>query len=244
MTTAVIGQILEEHTEGNNRLGLIEFGSGNGSKRRTIYLNLVPGAHIGDYVSFHAGFATEQIKDLEPALRKRAFSVGEPFATEDEKEPGPEAYEGYRLLSELDPAQLRKLILLAQDRYFDADRIIFRSGETSLFLLLIVAGKVVLEDVSGSQPVQVQTLGAGDAMGWSALTPGGQTHFQARAVTRVSTLAFRGEEVKAAFDRDPAMGYAFMKRLLELVTERLDAARMKLAAQASEVWSSHSAGGS
>jgi len=36
-------------------------------------------------------------------------------------------------------------------------------------------------------------------------------------------------ELRAACDQDPAMGYALMKRLLELVTERLDATRMKLA---------------
>ncbi len=74
-------------------------------------------------------------------------------------------------------------------------------------------------------------MGPGDAMGWSALTAGARTHFQARAVSNISALAFRGDEVNAAFDRDPAMGYAFMKRLLELVSERLDAMRMRLAGQ-------------
>ncbi len=63
MTSAIIGKILEEHTEGNNRLGLIEFGAETGGKRRTIYLNLVPEAHAGDYVRFHAGFATELVRE-------------------------------------------------------------------------------------------------------------------------------------------------------------------------------------
>jgi hypothetical protein len=38
--------------------------------------------------------------------------------------------------------------------------------------------------------------------------------------------------MRAACDRDPALGYALMKRLLEIVTERLDALRMKLAERA------------
>jgi len=240
MTSAVVGQILEEHTEGNNRLGLIEFGAEDGIRRRTIYLNLVPDAHAGDYVRFHAGFATERVKE-DFRLRQpgeREFSAAEPEAPDKGKEPSLETYEAYRLLSELDPQQLRKLILLARDKNFEAGEIIFQSGDKSLFLLLIVSGEVVLEDISGRQPLEVQTLQAGDAMGWSALTADSRTHFEARALSRVSALAFPGDEVRAAFDRDPAMGYAFMKRLLELVTERLDAVRMKLAMQETHAGSS------
>ena len=65
-------------------------------------------------------------------------------------------------------------------------------------------------------------------MGWSALTADCHTHFQARALSPVSTVAFPSERIREACDRDPAMGYALMKRLLELVTERLDKTRMQL----------------
>ena len=91
---------------------------------------------------------------------------------------------------------------------------------------------MALEAVSDDQTVQVQTLHAGDAMGWSALTGDGLTHFQARALSPVSTVAFAGEQLRAACESDPAMGYALMKRLVELASERLDAMRMKLAEKA------------
>jgi CRP/FNR family cyclic AMP-dependent transcriptional regulator len=235
MTPAMVGKILEEHAEGNNRLGLIEFGEGSETRRRTIYLNLVPNAHAGDLVRFRAGFATERVKE-EALKRVRTPSGpggGEAVASVPAKEPDLETYEAYRLLSELDPNQLRKLILLAQEKQFGAGEIIFQAGDQSLSLLLIVAGEVVLEDVSGGRPVHVQSLRAGDAMGWSALTDRARTHFRARAISRVSTLAFPGDEISAAFQRDPAMGYAFLKRLLEVVTERLDALRVRLVSQES-----------
>ena len=65
-------------------------------------------------------------------------------------------------------------------------------------------------------------------MGWSALSAESYTHFQARALSTVSTVAFSSERIREACDRDPEMGYALMKRLLELVTERLDSTRMQL----------------
>jgi hydrogenase expression/formation protein HypC len=57
MSFAVPGKILEEYTVRNNRLGLVQFADA----RRPIFLDLVPEAHIGDYVRVHVGFATERV---------------------------------------------------------------------------------------------------------------------------------------------------------------------------------------
>jgi CRP-like cAMP-binding protein len=215
MSSGSVGRIVEEHNENNNRVGLVEFEG----KRRTVYLNLVPEAAVGDCVRFHAGFATELVDPCKPESNAGAAS---PMATV-------ESMQAYKLLSELDPRQLRKLLPLAQDRQFEAGQVVFRSGEKSRFLHLIVSGDVTLEEDTGAKVVPVYDLHAGDAMGWSALTSDAVTHFQARAVTQVSTVAFPSDEIRAACDLDPALGYALMKRLLELLTDRLDATRMKLA---------------
>lgn len=66
-------------------------------------------------------------------------------------------------------------------------------------------------------------------MGWSALSADSHTHFQARALSPVTTVAFPSARIREACDRDPSMGFAVMKRLLDVVTERLDATRMQLA---------------
>jgi CRP/FNR family transcriptional regulator, cyclic AMP receptor protein len=137
----------------------------------------------------------------------------------------------YRLLAELSPDQLRKLIPLVQERDFDAGQIIFREGQQSAFLYLIASGEVVLETTRGEASAAVQKLGRGDTMGWSALTAESTTHFQARATTHVSVIALPGDRIRQACDADPALGYELMKRLLELVTERLDATRLQIAAK-------------
>lgn len=215
MNSPPFGRIVESHTENNNRLGLVEFEG----KRRTIYLNLVPDARVGDCVRFRAGFATELVNPCEPD--RNPGIAAPPF--------GIESIQAYRLLTELDPPQLRKLLLLAVDQQFEPGQMIFRSGEKSRFLHLIVSGDVILEEDTGEKAVPVYTLHSGDAMGWSALTTDAVTHFQARALSPVTTVAFPSSDLRAACDSDPAMGYALLKRLLELVTERLDATRMKLA---------------
>jgi hydrogenase maturation factor len=215
MNTTSMGRIVEDYNENNNRVGLVEFEG----KRRTVYLNLVPEAVVGDCVRFHAGFATELVDPCKPG----SDSAGAPPAATVE------SIQAYRLLSELEPQQLRKLLPLAQDRQFEAGQIVFRAGEKSRFLHLIVSGDVTLEEDTGAKVVPVYDLHAGDAMGWSALTSDAVTHFQARALTQVSTVAFPSDEIRTACERDAAMGYALMKRLLELLTDRLDATRMKLA---------------
>jgi CRP-like cAMP-binding protein/hydrogenase maturation factor len=216
--SAAVGKIIVESRDGDNRVGIVEFDG----KRRTVYLNLVPDAHSGDYVKFRAGFATERVdgngtSDAPPGGKEREIDI--------------ENVRAYRLLSELEPSQLLKLLPLAQEQSFAAGEIIFRAGEKSLYLHLIVSGIVVLEEVAGESTVQVQTLRAGDAMGWSALTTEARTHFQARALSDVSTVAFEGSLTRAACDTDPVMGYALMKRLLEMLTGRLDALRTKVTEQ-------------
>jgi len=121
------GRIIEVHKEGANRIGLVEFDG----KRRAVYLSLIPAASVGDDVVFHAGFATECIAHqwAESAARQSAISCTATSKT------NLETSGAYRLLNELAPPQLRKLIEIAEDRQYDEGDIIFPSGATSSFSL-------------------------------------------------------------------------------------------------------------
>ncbi len=66
MSFAVPGRIVEEYTVRRNRLGLVRFGDTS----RPIILDLVPEAHVGDYVQVHVGFATERVSEQDA---KRAY---------------------------------------------------------------------------------------------------------------------------------------------------------------------------
>jgi len=83
MSLTVPGKILEEYTVRNNRLGLVRFGDTS----RPIFLDLVPEAHVGDYVRAHVGFATERVsqEEAERAYEQLAQN-GTPNKTELELE--------------------------------------------------------------------------------------------------------------------------------------------------------------
>jgi len=206
------GTIIEVRQDGANPIGVVEFEG----KRRAVYLTLIPSASVGDEILFHAGFATECIRHAgaEKASAKPSATL--------------ETGGAYRLLNDLEPQQLRKLIAIAQDRHYSNREIIFPSGATSSFLHLIVSGAVALEAVTDGFTHVVQTLHAGDAMGWSAITGDSLTHFQARALSPLTTVALPGAALRALCDADPVLGYELMRRLVELVAERLDAVRAKL----------------
>lgn len=70
MSVEVPGKILEVHTVRNNRLGLVDFGD----TRRPIFLDLVPEARIGDYVTVHVGFATARMTEEEANFACAAFA--------------------------------------------------------------------------------------------------------------------------------------------------------------------------
>ena len=117
---------------------------------------------------------------------------------------------------------------LAKPVHFDAGQIIFQEGDEYSVFYLIGHGMVALELEVPGQLLRVQTLYEGDELDWSALLPHAGKHFQARALTPVTALAFEGSQLLAAFEADTAFGLAFMLRLMQVVSERLRATRVQL----------------
>jgi CRP/FNR family cyclic AMP-dependent transcriptional regulator len=148
-----------------------------------------------------------------------------------------EMAETYRMLGGLNPQQLRSLATIAYPRQYSTGQVIFQIGEEISYFHLIVSGDVGLEQMSGDEPLRVQTLHHGDALGCFALSEGDRAHFQARALSAVTTVAFHGPTLRAACDRDPAMGYVLLKRLLDVISERVDATRSRIIPH--EPWVNH-----
>ena len=123
---------------------------------------------------------------------------------------------------------IERLASLASEAHFDRDQMIFREGDEFSKFYLIIAGRVALEMATPEGPLRVQTLSAGDELGWSAILMGRGKHFQARALERVRALAFDGPALLAACREDKTFGYALMYRMLGVVSERLQATRLQL----------------
>jgi CRP/FNR family transcriptional regulator, cyclic AMP receptor protein len=126
------------------------------------------------------------------------------------------------------PEHKAKLAALAKQVHFDADQVIFQEGEVHSVFYLLEEGMVALELEMPEHVMRVQTLYAGDEFDWSAVLSHAGKHFQARALSPVTALAFEGEQLLASFKSDPEFGLAFMLQLMGVVSERLRATRVQL----------------
>ena len=129
---------------------------------------------------------------------------------------------------DFDAKHVERLAALARDVRFDRGHMIFREGDECSEFYLIVSGLVALEIVAPGHLFRVQTLFAGDELGWSALLGSSGKQFQARALERTEALAFESADLLAACRDDPAFGFVLMHRLLGVVAERLQATRVQL----------------
>jgi CRP/FNR family cyclic AMP-dependent transcriptional regulator len=126
------------------------------------------------------------------------------------------------------PEHVAQLAALATQVHFDAGQVIFHEGDDYSVFYLLGDGMVALELETPGHLLRVQTLYAGDELDWSAVLPHAGKHFQARALSPVTALAFEGEQLLASFKVDPEFGLAFMLRLMGVVSERLRATRVQL----------------
>jgi len=117
---------------------------------------------------------------------------------------------------------------MATEVHFPRDQVLFHEGDEFHDFYLVVNGRVALEIEAPGQTFRVQTLSGGDEFGWSAMLSGQGKYFQARALEPVTALAFDDKALLAACNADPAFGYAFIYRVLEVVSERLQATRLQV----------------
>jgi CRP/FNR family transcriptional regulator, cyclic AMP receptor protein len=111
----------------------------------------------------------------------------------------------------------------------EAGRFVFRQGATADALYLLLDGDVDLEVAGGGrEPLVLESLHGGDALGWSWLFPGQAWLFDAHARSTTRAVAIDGARLREAVDADAAFGRDLSRRVAALVTDRLRHARLAL----------------
>lgn len=124
---------------------------------------------------------------------------------------------------------LPKLASCAMPMEFEKDQVIFEVGDLANRFYLIESGKILLEaEGPEGQTVTLQTLGPGHVLGWSWLFPPHYWRFRAQTVEPTRVLFLYGTRLRDLAEEDPAFGYALMKRVSQVVIERLQDARKRL----------------
>jgi CRP-like cAMP-binding protein len=112
---------------------------------------------------------------------------------------------------------------------FEAGQLLAKTEGPANEFFAIRHGRASIELHSAERgPLILQTVEAGDLAGWSWLFPPYLWKFDVRAIEPVRAIRFDGECLRGKCERDPAMGYDFMKRFAHVFVERLEAARLQL----------------
>ena len=132
-------------------------------------------------------------------------------------------------LKGMNPHHLEILALCATPTQFDAGQVIFLEGDPANGFYLIESGGVILEGKQADgERLVIDTVAAGEPLGWSWLFPPYLWHFDARASEPCSAICLSGIMLRQHRDDDSTLGHELLKRMSEVIVRRLQAARGKL----------------
>jgi CRP/FNR family cyclic AMP-dependent transcriptional regulator len=113
--------------------------------------------------------------------------------------------------------------------HFAAGESIFAEGEPASRFFVIRHGRVALEVHSpGRGGLIMDSMEAGEVLGWSWLVPPYRYFADARAVTPVSATALDGACLRGKCEADPELGYRLLTRVTAVMYQRLQSSRVRL----------------
>ncbi|MCH0539670.1 cyclic nucleotide-binding domain-containing protein [Streptomyces sp. MUM 203J] len=143
------------------------------------------------------------------------------------------------LFASLPPRGTAALLALSDDVSFAPGSRLFEEGRRADRFWVVRTGTVALDThIPGRSPVVVETVGAGELVGWSWLVPPHVWRLGATAATAVHARQFGAAEVLELCARDPVVGEALARYVAGVVGRRLEATRTRLL----DLYAPHGAG--
>jgi CRP-like cAMP-binding protein len=140
-----------------------------------------------------------------------------------------ETLKSVRFLYDIADDHLWQIASVAELREFPTNAVVFREGQTSPSLYLVVEGNVSLEiNVPDRGRIRFETVGAGELLGWSPLLQAGPMTATARTLAPTRLIALDAAQVKALCAHDTGFGYELVQRAAQALSQRLAATRLQL----------------
>src|SRR5271157_1356152 len=109
---------------------------------------------------------------------------------------------------------------------FGTGQPIFHADSDAEHFYLIDQGRVGLEMfIRGKGVITIQTIGAGEAHGWSWLFPPYRWHFSARSRAATEAVAFAAPVLRRCAETNRSFGYELAVRVGQGMFQRLQATR-------------------
>jgi CRP/FNR family transcriptional regulator, cyclic AMP receptor protein len=129
----------------------------------------------------------------------------------------------------LEPRHLALIAGCGLNEAVPAGTRLFREGAPAERFYLIRHGAIALEvDAPGRGALVIETLHAGEVVGWSWLFDPYRWQFDGRVTEPSRVVAFDGRCLRGKCDDDHELGYQLMRRFAAATVERLQATRLQL----------------
>lgn len=129
------------------------------------------------------------------------------------------------LFRELGSDGLRRLLAIGRGQALGAGQYLFLLGGDAAELHVVVRGKLDLclpIALRGTvKDITVESVGAGQALGWSALVKPYRFTLSARATEPSEVITFARSDLQQLFEAEPGIGYSLLTRVSELMGIRL-----------------------
>jgi CRP-like cAMP-binding protein len=136
---------------------------------------------------------------------------------------------GHPFFKDLDESWLAMIAPLATSERFEDGEYILREGQDADEFFLIQAGQVALEIYTpGHGVLTVETIGAGETLGWSWMIPPHQWRFDAKAVGLTRTIMINGKRLRELCEANHDLKNEMLIRVTQLIAHRLHATRTQL----------------
>jgi len=132
-------------------------------------------------------------------------------------------------VADLPSARLHRLARAGRPVFQGAGTRLFREDAVADRFWLVHSGAVAIDfHVPGRGDIVIERIGPGTVVGWSWSRPPYRWRFGAVVAEDIRAVEFDAAQVRALMDDDPGLGREIDRRLLDVVGDRLQAARHRL----------------
>jgi CRP/FNR family transcriptional regulator, cyclic AMP receptor protein len=126
---------------------------------------------------------------------------------------------------------LRAVAAFTEERHFIAGEVLFKEGDLSRGLYILRQGQVdIVYRLHGGEERVVDTVVAGDLIGWSSLVEPYRSTAIAVAREAGGAIWIAAAGIRDLCEKDHTLGYHLLKQLAGVLSRRLQGALVQLAA--------------
>ena len=125
---------------------------------------------------------------------------------------------------------LKALAEVSEEIVVPEDGLFFRDGDKPKYLFVLLSGSVdIMLTLGSSREVIVDTVVAGDLMGWSSVSGASRRVASAQAVKETRAVQIDAAELRALMLENDAFGRHMMTQVVQILSHRLGSAWAQLA---------------